>query len=52
VSKLYRASVTPSHMLLLTAAALSVVTVAILISPAARLFLSLLLLRLRTLVGL
>jgi len=52
VSRLYRASVAPSQLVLLVAAALSVITVAVLISPTARLFVELLLLRVRAFVGL
>jgi uncharacterized membrane-anchored protein len=52
VSKLYRASVAPTQLVLLVAAGLAVISVAILISPPARAFVSLVLLRLRTLIGL
>jgi len=52
VSKLYRASVQPSQLVLLVAAGLSVVSVIVFISPAVRTFLSLVLLRLRTAIGL
>lgn len=52
VSKLYRASVGPGQLVLLVAAALAVVSVIIYISPPARAFLSLVLLGLRTIVGL
>ena len=52
VSKLYRASVSPAYLMVLVLAALTVVTVIVFISPSARSFLSLLLLQLRTVVGL
>jgi hypothetical protein len=52
VSKLYRASVQPSQLVLLVLAGLSVVSVIVFISPAVRTFLSLVLLRLRTAIGL
>ncbi|MDI6900229.1 MAG: putative cytokinetic ring protein SteA [Anaerosomatales bacterium] len=51
VNKLWRATVRPSQLVLLVLAALSVVTSAILISPPARMFISLLLLRVRTALG-
>jgi uncharacterized membrane-anchored protein len=52
VSKLYRASVKPTQLVVLVAAALTVITVAVLISPGARAFVSLILLRVRTAIGL
>jgi uncharacterized membrane-anchored protein len=52
VSKLYRASVQPGQMLLLVGAALTVITVAVLISPGARTFAALVLLRIRAAFGL
>jgi uncharacterized membrane-anchored protein len=52
VSKLYRASVQPGQLLVLVAAALAVVTVTVLISPDARAFVALLLLQIRTIIGL
>lgn len=52
VNKLYRASVKPSQMVFLVAAALTVVSTAIMISPQARDLVSLLLLKLRATVGL
>jgi uncharacterized membrane-anchored protein len=52
VSKLYRASVGPGQLVVLVAAALAVITVVIYISPSARSFVSLILLGLRTVVGL
>lgn len=52
VSKLYRPSVQPSQLIMLAAAGLSVISVIIFISPAARTFISLVLLRLRTAIGL
>lgn len=51
VSKLYRASVSPSYLILIVAAALIVVTAIVLISPVARSFISLLVLRLRVMFG-
>lgn len=51
VSKLYRASVRPGQLMLLVAAALAVVTVTVLISPAARAFVMLVVLQLRTVIG-
>jgi uncharacterized membrane-anchored protein len=52
VSKLWKASVKPSQLVYLVAAALTVVTTVILISPPARSFIMLLVLRLRTSIGL
>lgn len=52
VSKLYRPSVKPGQLIALVAAGLAVISVVILISPGARTFLALVLLRLRTIVGL
>lgn len=52
VSKLWRATVKPSQLVYLVAAALTVITTVILISPPARSFVMLLVLRLRTLIGL
>ncbi|MRS13168.1 MAG: hypothetical protein EG823_08915 [Actinobacteria bacterium] len=52
VSKLYRASVQPSQLVMLVAAGLTVISVIIVISPAVRTFLALLILRLRTAFGL
>ncbi|HZL05356.1 MAG TPA: putative cytokinetic ring protein SteA, partial [Coriobacteriia bacterium] len=52
VSKLYRASVKPSQMLILVAAALVAVTTAVLISPEARSLVSLIVLNLRATIGL
>jgi len=51
VSNLYRASVKPTQLVVLVAAALTVVTTAILISPQARSLVMLLLLKLRATVG-
>ena len=52
VSKLYRASVKPSQLVVLVAAALTVVSTAIMISPQARDLASLILLRIRATIGL
>lgn len=52
VSKLYRASVQPSQLILLVAAGLTVISVIIFISPGVRAFLALVLLQVRTIVGL
>ncbi len=52
VSKLYRPSAQPSQLIMLVAAGLAVVSVIVFISPAARVFISLVLLRLRTVIGL
>ncbi|MCE5191717.1 MAG: hypothetical protein LLG08_08175 [Actinomycetia bacterium] len=52
VNKLYRASVKPSQLVVLVAAALVVVSTTIMISPEARGFVSLLLLKLRATIGL
>lgn len=52
VSKLYRASVKPSQLVLLVGAALVTVTTVILISPQARDFVSLIVLTLRATIGL
>lgn len=51
VSKLYRASVRPGQLLVLVGAALAVVSVIVFISPPARAFLRLLLLGVRTTLG-
>ena len=51
VSKLYRASVQPGQLLVLVVAALSVITVTVLISPAARSLVSLLVLQVRAIFG-
>ena len=52
VSRLYRASVKPSQLLVLVGAALTVISVVVFISPPVRSFLSLLLLGLRATIGL
>jgi uncharacterized membrane-anchored protein len=52
VSKLYRASVAPSQLVLLVAAGLAAISVAILISPPARAVASLVILQIRTIIGL
>lgn len=52
VSKLYRPSVQPSQLIMLAAAGLTVISVIVFISPSARAFISLVLLRLRTVIGL
>ncbi|TDB38954.1 MAG: hypothetical protein D9V44_04585 [Actinobacteria bacterium] len=52
VNKLYRASVKPSQLVVLVAAALTVASTAIMISPQARNIVALLLLKLRTTIGL
>ncbi|MBN1192293.1 MAG: hypothetical protein JXA36_01170 [Coriobacteriia bacterium] len=52
VSKLYRASVQPSQLIMLVLAGLIVISVVVFISPGARAFLSLVLLQVRTIVGL
>jgi len=52
VSKLYRASVSPIHLSVLVGAGLAVIVVIVLISPQVRSFLSLMLLQLRTVIGL
>jgi uncharacterized membrane-anchored protein len=51
VNKLYRASVTPRYLALIIAAALIVVSAIVLISPVARSFIGLLVLRLRVMFG-
>ncbi len=51
VSKLYRASVGPSQLIVLVAAALAVVSATLLISPQARALVWLILMRLRTAIG-
>lgn len=51
VSKLYRASVQPGQLLVLVVAGLAVVTVTVLISPAARALVSLLVLQVRAVLG-
>ena len=51
VSKLYRASVGPGYLFLMVAAALLVVSAVILISPSARAFIELIVLRLRLMFG-
>jgi uncharacterized membrane-anchored protein len=52
VSKLYRASVKPSQLIILVVAALVTVTTTVLISPQARTLVSLLVLKLRATIGL
>ncbi|MBE0475998.1 MAG: hypothetical protein IBX62_02740 [Coriobacteriia bacterium] len=52
VNKLYRTTVGPSHLLLLVAAALAAVSALVMISPYARTFLALVLLRVRAWAGL
>jgi hypothetical protein len=52
VSKLYRSTVRPLDLILLTGAALVTVSVAIMISSPGRSFVALLLLKVRTLLGL
>jgi uncharacterized membrane-anchored protein len=52
VNKLYRSAVGPAHLVLIAAAALSVITAVILISPAARALLGLVILRVRAWLGL
>ena len=52
VSRLYRASVSPLQMIVLVTAGLALLTVVLLISVPARSFLELILLQLRTLIGL
>ncbi|MBN2822623.1 MAG: hypothetical protein JXR33_05465 [Coriobacteriia bacterium] len=52
VSKLWRATVKPAQLIYLVGAALTVITTIILISPSARGFVMLLILRLRTTIGL
>jgi uncharacterized membrane-anchored protein len=51
VNKLYRAAVGPSHLILLSGAALVVVTAILWISPPARLFIELVVLRARAFLG-
>jgi len=51
VNKLYRSSIGPSHLVLIAGAALVVVSAVLLISPAARSFLELIILRIRTTLG-
>jgi uncharacterized membrane-anchored protein len=51
VSKLYRASVGPGYLLLIVAAALIVVSAVVIISPAARAFIELFILRVRIMFG-
>jgi uncharacterized membrane-anchored protein len=51
VNKLYRASVGPRYLMLIVASALIVVSVVVLISPAARSFIELIVLRLRVMFG-
>jgi len=51
VNKLYRATVKPAQLLLLVGAALASVAVILLVSPTARTFMALLLLRLRAWIG-
>ena len=51
VSKLYRASVGPGYLMLVVAAALVVVSAVVVISPSARAFIELIVLRLRLLFG-
>lgn len=52
VSRLYRAGASPQQMIVLVAAGLALMTVVVYISPPVRTFLKLLLLQLRTLIGL
>jgi uncharacterized membrane-anchored protein len=52
VSKLYRASVQPSQLIMLVGAGLAVISVVVFISPGVRAFLGLVLLQMRTIVGL
>jgi len=52
VSRLYRASVSPMQLMVLSFAGLAVLSVAVMISPGTRAFLNLMLLQLRTLIGL
>lgn len=52
VSRLYRASVSPMQMIVLVAAGLALLSVVVIISVPARSFINLLLLQLRTLIGL
>ena len=51
VNKLYRASVSPSYLVLLVLAALFVVTAIVLISPTLRSFIELIVLRVRVMFG-
>ena len=51
VNKLYRASVGPSHLMLIALSAVAVVTAVILISPAARALVALVVLRIRASLG-
>jgi len=51
VNKLYRASVGPAHLLLIAAGAVAVVTAVLLISPAARAFVELVVLSVRAALG-
>jgi uncharacterized membrane-anchored protein len=51
VSKLYRASIGPGYLVLVVAAALLVISAVVLISPSARTFIELVVLRLRLLFG-
>jgi uncharacterized membrane-anchored protein len=51
VNKLYRASAGPAHLIVLAGAALAVITAVILISPAARAFVELVVLRVRAWLG-
>lgn len=51
VNKLYRASVGPAHLVLIAAGAVSVITAVFLISPAARAFVELVVLRVRAWLG-
>ena len=51
VSKLYRSSIGPSHLMVLVAAALAVVTAVLLISPGVRAFVELIVLRARAWLG-
>jgi uncharacterized membrane-anchored protein len=51
VNKLYRATVGPRHLVVLVGAGLTVVTAVLLISPAIRAFLDLLVLRVRAWLG-
>lgn len=51
VNKLYRSAVGPSHLMVLVAGALAVITALILISPEVRVFLELVILRVRAFTG-
>jgi uncharacterized membrane-anchored protein len=51
VNKLYRASIGPNDLMVIAAGALTVVTALVLISPAVRSFLELVILRIRAMFG-